>query len=132
MNKRHNYPDCCIKYFENPQGELHDVNWAGFIPCMKHKDLSLEEITELLGRNPVTDDWIDEREPEPEVVHEEFYKDYFLDVSDSLDGTYSWYCYSTDKDGDMDDLIKSSSHGYFSKEEALEKVKEFADNYKGY
>lgn len=129
MLRQLNYPDCCIKHFKNGSEQSHNVNWGGFKPCLKHKDLSLEEITQLLGRNPVTDDKVDESEPDVEIALKEHYKEYFLEVFRSHDGTYHWICSSIDENGNLYDDIAHSPHLHFSKEEALEKAKKFADNY---
>lgn len=130
MDRYYNYPDCCRQFFGKNR-ESHDVNWGGFIPCMEHKDLSLEEITELLGRNPITDDNLPSvREPESETVIEESYKNYNLDIEDNHDGTFHWI---RRNDGEIleDEFHRSSSldsQYFFSEKEALEKGKEFIDS----
>lgn len=132
MDKYFNYPACCVEFFESREFvNAHDVNWSGFIPCMKHKDLSLAEITELLGRNPTVDDsYFFHREPEPQTIHEEDYKNYGLEVDDNLDGTFSIYCRVVDEQGDIIDSISDSSRRFFTRAEALEYAKNFVDNYK--
>lgn len=54
IGKKLKYPQCCVDYFTKDNvANPHNVSWGGFIPCLKHKDLSLEEIVQLLGRNPL-------------------------------------------------------------------------------
>lgn len=54
--KAFNYPQCCIDYFVSGERDLNAQSWGGFIPCPEHQKLTLEEITKLLGRNPLIDD----------------------------------------------------------------------------
>jgi hypothetical protein len=138
MDKYFNYPACCVEFFESGKSyNAHDVNWGGFIPCMEHKDFSLEEITKLLGRNPVTADKDDEgyllwgRELEPQTIYEDDYKDYGIEIDDNLDGTFGIYCRVVNEEGDVMDSIGDSSLRFFTQAEALQYAKNFVDNYKG-
>ena len=133
-----NYPKCCVEFFKRGGSwTVHDVNWGGFIPCLDHKDLSLEEITELLGRNPVTANneaiYTSLRESESETVYEEKYKDLILDIEDNKDGTFYWICHSDYETLEKlsDEFHKSSSldsQFFFSAQKALENAKEFVDS----
>ncbi len=84
LEKYLNYPECCIEFFWTGGSRfVHGVNWGGFIPCLQHKDLSLEEITELLGRNPTNEGeerHLLLREPEPEEIHSEKYRKFIVEV----------------------------------------------------
>lgn len=66
LGKALGYPDCCIKYFCDTLYDTrkrHGVNWNGFIPCEEHAKLTLEEVTELLGRSPFCEPrWFSTRE----------------------------------------------------------------------
>lgn len=131
-NRYENYPDCCVEFFESGNSfRAHNTNWGGFIPCLEHKDLSLEQITELLGRNPVTDDnsYLFIRVPDPSEIYEENYKNCTIEIMDNLDSTYTAYCKIIDEEGYWIDSIGDNSQCYFTKEESLENAKKIIDEH---
>ena len=132
LEKYLNYPDCCVEFFFRGNRSGSEKSWEGFIPCLKHKDLSLEEIIELLGRDPTREEHFYnlQRTPEPEAILSEKYKNFIVEVDDNYDGTFSGYCYTVDEEGDIEYNLTPGSPRHFSQQEALNWAKEFADNYK--
>ncbi len=45
------YPKCCVDEFVE-RGYCVGDSFNGFCPCSNHQGLTLEEVTELIGRNP--------------------------------------------------------------------------------
>lgn len=129
IEKYLNYPNCCIEHFYiGGSWATHNVSCGGFIPCTIHKDLTLEEVTQLLGRNPTDDEnlYLLTRQPESRDVYDEKLDNLLLSVGDNFDGTFTGYVNPLDEDGDMDGAIFTCIS--FTKEEAAEIIKNFAKN----